>query len=190
MTIGKASAVAAGLVGAVILAMAIGPMVTNRGDSAPQAATPAWDLSQASTASPQPIESTAPVAPGPKVVHKPQPKAATVKPHNSATRQTAKVPASAPALGARLKPVLNRGANMLIAADGFRDAEQFASVAHAARNTRVPFMVLKHHVVEEKQSLADALGAANPKLDAAAEARRARTEAQADIKAVAATFAN
>jgi hypothetical protein len=190
MTIGKAAALAAGFVGAVVLGMAIGPMVTQRGDSAPAAATPAWDLSQPSATAPQPVESAAPVVPNPKVVHHPQPKAATVKANTAAARATAKVSPSAPALGARLKPVLNRGANMTMAADGFGDAAQFASVAHAARNTKVPFMVLKHHVVEEKQSLADALGAVNPKLDAAAEARRARSEAQADVKAVAATFAN
>jgi hypothetical protein len=53
----------------------------------------------------------------------------------------------------------------------------------------VPFMVLKHRVLEEKQSLADAIRAANPALDAAAEARRARSQAQSDVKAVAA-FAN
>ena len=94
---------------------------------------------------------------------------------------------SAPALAVRLKPVLNRGANMTVAGEGFRDGEQFATVAHAARNTRMPFMVLKHRVLDEKQSLADAIGAANPALDAAAEVRRARTAAQSDVKAVAAT---
>ena len=51
-------------------------------------------------------------------------------------------------------------------------------------------MVLKHHVVDEKQALADAIHAANPSLDAKAESRRARNEAQSDLRAVAATFAN
>src|SRR5829696_7763707 len=48
----------------------------------------------------------------------------------AAVARTARVGVSAPALHDRLKPVLNRGANMAIAAEGFRSAEQFATVAH------------------------------------------------------------
>ena len=72
------------------------------------------------------------------------------------------LPATQPELQARLKPVLNRGTRMDVAAEGFRDAVQFASVAHAARNTGVPFVVLKHRVLEEKQTLARAIGASRP----------------------------
>ena len=184
MTIGKASALAAGFVGAVAAGVAIGPYVTHRGDSSPGTA-PAWELSRPSidTAPPAATETAAPAAPRPRMARDGPAQSATAKtgnaePADKATPRAVKVSASAPALGARLKPVLNRGANMMMAADGFRDAEQFATVAHAARNTKVPFMVLKHHVLDEKQSLADAISAANPALDAAAEARRARTEAR------------
>jgi len=63
-------------------------------------------------------------------------------------------------------------------------------VAHAARNTKVPFMVLKHHVLQEKHSLAEAIRTANPSLDANAEVRRARTEARSDLAAAASLSAN
>ena len=62
------------------------------------------------------------------------------------------LPADKPELQARLKPVLNQGAKMDIAAEGFRSGEQFAAVAHAARNTQIPFMVLKHRVVDERKT--------------------------------------
>ncbi len=94
------------------------------------------------------------------------------------------LPATQPELQARLKPVLNRGTRMDVAAEGFRDAVQFASVAHAARNTGVPFVVLKHRVLEEKQTLARAIGASRPDLDAAHEATRASNAARFDIAVI------
>jgi hypothetical protein len=74
---------------------------------------------------------------------------------------------------------------MDVAAEGFRSAEEFAAVAHAARNTNVPFMVLKHRVVEEGRTLADAIHEAKPEVDAKAEAERAKAAAKSDIAAVA-----
>ena len=94
------------------------------------------------------------------------------------------VPASEPRLHARLKPVLNRGARMEVAAEGFRSAQEFATVAHAARNTDVPFMVLKHRVVNEGRTLADAIHEAKPDVDAKAEVARAEAAAKSDIAAV------
>jgi hypothetical protein len=92
---------------------------------------------------------------------------------------------SAPELQAQLKPLLNKGANMSVAAQDFRDAEQFAAVAHAARNTEIPFMVLKHRVVDEHKSLATAIRELKPDVDAAAHAKRAQAEARSDIAALA-----
>ena len=91
----------------------------------------------------------------------------------------------APALHERLKPVLNRGANMALAAEGFRSAEQFATVAHAARNTEVPFMLLKHRVLNEGKSVAEAIRESKPAVDAAVEANLARAQARSDIAAIA-----
>jgi hypothetical protein len=92
---------------------------------------------------------------------------------------------STPELHERLKPVLNKGADMTIAAEGFRSAEEFAMVAHAARNTEVPFMVLKHRVLTEGKSLAKAIRESKPDIDANAEVRRARAEARSDLNDLA-----
>jgi hypothetical protein len=94
------------------------------------------------------------------------------------------IPAAAPALHEQLKPLLNKGADMGIASEDFGTAEQFAAVAHAARNTKVPFMVLKHHVLYEGKSLEDVIHEFKPDLNAAAEAKRARAEAKSEIAAL------
>ena len=94
------------------------------------------------------------------------------------------LPATQPELHARLKPILNRGTRMELAAEGFRDAEQFATVAHAARNTGVPFAVLKHRVLEEHQTLARAIGESKPDLDAEHEASRASNATRYDIAVI------
>ena len=73
-----------------------------------------------------------------------------------------------------------------MAVEGFTSAEQFATLAHAARNTQVPFILLKHRVLTEGQSLEDAIRASKPDIDARTEALRARGEARADILSVAA----
>jgi hypothetical protein len=102
------------------------------------------------------------------------------------TASATSISLSAPELHAQLKPLLNRGADMNVAAQDFRDAEQFAAVAHAARNTEIPFMVLKHRVVNEHKPLATAIRELKPDVDAAAQAKRAEAEARSDIAALAA----
>jgi hypothetical protein len=87
-------------------------------------------------------------------------------------------------LHARLKPVLNRGTNMQIAAEGFRDGQQFATVAHAARNTEVPFALLKHRVLSEGKSLTAAIRESKPAVDAAVQAELALAQARADIATI------
>lgn len=169
MTIGKAAALTAGLVGAMALGVIVGPSITNRDNTM---TTP-----------------TASVAPAPETA---APAAAPVSPRVTAERRAeikvrenlASMSSASPQLHERLKPVLNRGARMDVAAQGFRDAEQFATVAHAARNTDVPFMVLKHRVLTEKQSLAEAIAASKPNVDAKREATRARAAAREDIDAI------
>jgi hypothetical protein len=169
MTIAKAAALTAGLVGAMALGVVVGPSITNRGNTM--------------------TEPTVAVAPAPET---PAPAAAPAAPRVTAERRAeikvrenlVAMSSASPQLHERLKPVLNRGAKMEVAAQGFRDAEQFATVAHAARNTEVPFMVLKHRVLTEKQSLSDAIAASKPDLDAKREAARARTAAREDIDAI------
>jgi hypothetical protein len=94
------------------------------------------------------------------------------------------IPVSGPELHQRMKPVLARGTKLPLAVEGFTSAEQFATLAHAARNTQVPFILLKHRVLTEGQSLEDAIRASKPDLDAREEVQKARTEAKSDIAAL------
>jgi hypothetical protein len=166
MTLGKTAGLTAGLIGAFGLGIAVGPSLMHRQSqttSAPAAAVS--DDAAAGTAQPvRPAGSTA----------------ATRKAFNR-NKVVIVAPATHPELQRRLKPVLNRGADLEKAADGFRNGEEFATVAHAARNTQVPFMLLKHRVLEERMSLDAAIRASKPDADARAEATRARTEAKADV---------
>jgi hypothetical protein len=59
--------------------------------------------------------------------------------------------------------------------------EQFATIAHASRNTQIPFMVLKDRVVNQGKTLDAAIREWKPDINAKAEASRARAEAREDI---------
>lgn len=185
MTVGKAAALTVGFVGAVALGVAIGPSVRS-GMS---------DIADRSTMT---STSKAPSGASERVRSAPE-RAARTKATTPAPVATAKadeppavavnaVRADEPRVQARLKPVLNRGANMQIAAEGFLTAEEFATVAHAARNTQVPFMVLKHRVINEKQpvtdSVAEAIREFKPELNAKAEVARAQRQAREDLAAI------
>jgi hypothetical protein len=87
-----------------------------------------------------------------------------------------------PELRDRVKAVLNPGSRLEVAAADFDNSEQFVTVAHAARNTNVPFMVLKDRVLNQGQSLAEAIHEFKPELDAKAEVRRARAAARSDLE--------
>ena len=181
MTLGKASALTAAFVGVFALGIAVGPSVRDKFSG------------RNSRASAQ-VEETAATAPSPAATPNPTrtPRAKVTasnrKPASASTATpstaTNAVPASEPRLHDRLRPVLNRGARMQVAAEGFRSAEEFATVAHAAHNTNVPFMVLKHRVLDQGQTLADAIHDAKPDVDARAEVARAAAAAKSDIAAV------
>jgi hypothetical protein len=95
--------------------------------------------------------------------------------------RTPEIALSAPELHERLKPLLNKGTDITLAAEGFRNAEQFATLVHAARNTEVPFVVLKHRVLTDGKTLAAAIRESKPDMDAMMEANRARAQARSDI---------
>jgi hypothetical protein len=183
MTVGKATALAAGFVGAVALGVAIGPTMQDKWHhAAPQTA-----MSETAPATtPAPAKKTAPVrtraasATSPKTDAKTD---ATMAPV-AKPGQVYSVPVTAwnPEVRGRVQKVLNRGTDMERAAENFSTAEQFATVAHAAKNTGVPFVVLKDRVLNQKQTLADAINEFKPELDAKAEVARAREEAQADFE--------
>lgn len=164
MTIGKMTALSLGLVGSFALGVWTGPHITQRAEQASSA------VHETVTAPGTQDEATS---------------AAKVRSTRRAEARIARVEVSAPALHDRLKPVLNRGADMAIAAEGFRSAEQFATVAHAARNTEVPFVLLKHRVLNEGKSVAEAIRESKPAVNAAVEANLARAQARSDIASLA-----
>ena len=161
MTFGKMTALSLGFVGAFALGVWTGPHIVQRSADA----TVAADDASVIWGSGLP----------------PETETASNATATRAAATTARVDVAAPDLQERLKPVLNRGANMALAAEGFRSAEQFATVAHAARNTQVPFVLLKHRVINEGKSVAEAIRESKPAVNAAVEANLARAQARSDI---------
>lgn len=194
---GKTSAATLGLVGGLALGVWIGSEMT----SGREAMTPAPAVVTAPAAepavTPQPVKPkrvtrVARVKPSAAAVEAPAPfDVALGSPERSrgAPESTPKlvmtIPVSAPELHARMKPVLARGTKLPMAAEGFKDAEQFATLAHAAKNTQVPFILLKHRVITEGQTLEEAIRASKPEIDAKAEVTRARAAARSDLAALA-----
>lgn len=179
---GKTSAATLGLVGGLALGIWIGSEMTSGREAVPPGpAVVAAQETEAPAANPQPAK--------PRRVTKvarATPAAGVEAPTpESAPKLVMKVPVSAPELQQRMKPVLARGTKMPLAIEGFSDAEQFATVAHAAKNTQVPFILLKHRVLTEGQSLEQAIKASKPEIDAKAEVVKARAAAKSDIAAVA-----
>jgi hypothetical protein len=157
---GRKTAILAGITGAFVLGVWAGPQLTNRTEAVGVAA----------------IESTpAPVAtPAPA----PRPVAARRTPRAAGISDVAP---TAPALQARLQPLLRSGSNMRMAAEGFTDAEEFATIVHASRNTEVPFVLLKDRVLNKRRSLDKAITEFKPDLNGAIEAERARAEARSSL---------
>src|SRR5262245_24402041 len=182
MTIGKATALTAAFIGVFALGVAVGPSMTHRvSDRETQTTVQPTETATATQPAPAatPARAKAPSAKATSPTRK-----ATAPASAKSNAVASSLPASDPRLHDRLRPVLNRGARMDVAADGFRNAEEFATVAHAAHNTNVPFMVLKHRVVSEHQSVAEALRDVKPDIDAKAEAARAAAAAKSDVAAV------
>jgi hypothetical protein len=181
MTSGKTSAAVLGLVGGVVLGAWIGTELTLPREAAP-AMTPAAVTTQAvaepaapaAPAKPKRVSRVARAASSSAAVNAPAPE--------STPKLVMTIPVSAPELHQRMKPVLARGTKLPLAVEGFTSAEQFATLAHAARNTQVPFILLKHRVLTEGQTLENAILASKPDADARMEAARARDEAKADIR--------
>jgi len=188
MRTGRSTAATLGLVGGLALGAWIGSeMTTMSREKAPESAA---------VTAPAPVEEPVAVKAAPakptRVVRASRPDASradasgavTVPASEDVPRLVMTIPVSAPELHARMKPVMARGTQLPLAVEGFTDAEQFATIAHAARNTQVPFMLLKHRVLNEHQSLEEAIRASKPDVDAHVEALKAKGEARADILSV------
>jgi hypothetical protein len=174
MTVGKATALTAGFIAAFAAGVWIGPHMTHRW-SATASQSMAAPEAQSANPSAQPTTTTATkTAARQKTMARPTEMASVATP----------VSPSAPEVQKRLKPLLKSGVNMNVAAEGFDSAEQFAAVAHAAKNTDVPFMVLKHRVLNEGKPLSTAIRESKPDINVAAEASLARAEARKDIESL------
>jgi hypothetical protein len=187
MTVVKTTALVSAFVGAVALGVAISPTVRDTWSErkAPVATAATSDDADAMAASKAPEGNVAKKESRGR--RAPSAEKAEAAPDTLAPRmepgsiRTVAVSVWEPELRDRVKEVLMPGAKPEIAADDFASAEQFMMVAHAARNTRVPFMVLKHGVLYDGLTLADAIDKFKPELDAKAEVERARAAARADL---------
>ena len=184
MKTGKTSAVTLGLVGGLALGAWIGSEMTsmNRAVVVSEPATVATPVVEdpappATRARPTRATRAARAASNAAVVDAPAPR--------SEPKLVMTIPVSAPELHRVMKPVLARGTKLPLAVEGFSSAEQFATIAHAARNTQVPFVLLKHRVLTEGQSLEAAIRASKPDLDARMEVTRARSAARSDLATLA-----
>lgn len=81
----------------------------------------------------------------------------------------------------QVKQILSRGTDVKVAAEGFQNARELMTVAHAAKNTDIPFVLLKHRVLTQRKSLAAAIRESKPELNEKAEVTRATNEAKADL---------
>lgn len=152
----KTSMMALGMAGAFALGLAVGPQLdANRIAPRVVAAT------AAPTAPPLAAASTAARTTAPRLERV---LAATAKPVQQ-----------------HVKGLLNAGSDPQLAAQGFSNARELMTVAYAARNTDIPFLLLKHRVLDERMSLARAIRASKPALNEMAEANRARAEAKANL---------
>ncbi len=190
MKTGKTSAATLGLVGGLALGAWIGAeltlMNTRPAVTAESAVATVQAQEEAATPRPTVPARTRRVVRASRPASREAAVAAVDAPtRGSAPRLVMTIPMSAPELHQRMKPVLARGTKLPLAVAGFTNAEQFATLAHAARNTQVPFILLKHRVLTEGRSLEAAILASKPDTDAKMEAARARTEAKSDIAALA-----
>ena len=185
MKTGKTSAATLGLVGGIVLGAWIGSEITTSRlttEPAPAAVTTqAVDEPAAPTATAKTKRVTRAARATSGALRAAAGAAVDAPAPETAPKLVMTIPVSAPELHARMKPVLARGTKLPIAVEGFTDAAQFATLAHAARNTQVPFILLKHRVLTEGQSLEDAIRASRPDLDARVEALKAKGAARADI---------
>jgi len=181
MRTGKTSAATLGIVGGLALGVWIGSEITMSRDTAAPAPVAVTATAAAEPAAPAAAAKPKRVT---RVTRTAPSGVAETPALESAPKLVMTIPVSAPELHARMKPVLARGTKLPLAAEGFVDAEQFATLAHASRNTQVPFILLKHRVLNDGQSLEDAIRASKPDIDARVEALRAKGMARADILTV------
>ena len=175
MSVGKAAALTAALVGAMAIGVALGPTIRDTWSDDP---APATAPAAAPKAEPAAVKTERPArrATPARTID------VAAAPRKADTLESVPVGVWGPELRDRAKKVLSPGAKLELAAEDFSNAEQFMTVAHAAHNTKVPFVVLKHRVLNEGRTLTDAIHELKPELNAQAEVARAREAAQEDLE--------
>ena len=182
MTVGKASALAAGFVGAVALGVAIGPAVHDKWSAASTQEPARAAMVTESTPAPAPPKARPRRATSTTAAASREEREEFAVPHKPAGAvSSVAVAVWEPELRDRVKKVLNPGTKIELAAEDFETPEQFVTVAHAARNTSVPFVLLKHRMLSEGKTLAEAIAELKPGLNAKAEVERAREAARSDL---------
>ena len=178
MTVGKTALLTAGFVAVFALGILTGPTIRGQWSkvTAPEATV--------ATAAAEPS------VPAPAKAERPAPRARSSSPRANEMVARKDAPGTVrmvavsmwePELRDRVKAVLNPGSHLELAAEGFGDPELFVTVAHAARNTNVPFVLLKDRVLNRGQSVSEAIHEFKPELDAKAEVSRARIAARSDL---------
>ena len=167
----KATALGAALFGSIIIGAWVGPYFADRAQAFGEG-----DVFLTSRPAQAPVPLT-PKAPEPEA-HADRAHGAAVP---SAAVQTTKIPLDDAKLVKRLKPMLTGGADMEVVSSGFRNSEDLAAAVHAAKNMKVPFMILKHEMVDEGRTLVAAIHVVKPTANASLEADLARSEARADL---------
>lgn len=149
---------ALGMVGAFALGLTVGPQLDATPDAnslAVERATPAHNRPRAE----RPLEARPITAPKLERV----------------------LPAEARRVQQHITHILSRGTDPKAAAEGFQNARELMTVAYAAKNTEIPFALLKQRVLTDRKSLAAAIREFKPGLDEVAEVTRARAAAKADL---------
>lgn len=180
MTFGRAGWLTAGFVATFALGVMTGPTIRDNwyGMDAPEQAVAAQP---AEASAPAPVKAERPATRARASSPRGAPEAVGPKKASNTIHSIA-VELWEPEMRDRAKAVLNPGARLEIAAADFDSSEQFMTVAHAAHNTKVPFMVLKDRVLNQDQPLAEAIREFHPELDATAEVTRARAAAHSDLE--------
>jgi hypothetical protein len=145
--------------------------------SAPKPAAPA------AKPAPTPAQRAAAAAPTSKSASaKPSPQPAP-KPVNVAegVTETQQTLQNNKALVTQIQSRMPTGTDVVKAAAGFKNLNQFVAAVHASKNLNIPFDKLKIKMVDEKKTLSESIKALKPAASATIEAQRADYDARGTI---------
>ena len=157
---------------------------------------------QPKTAAAAPTATPTSAKPSPAVQPLPAASTATAKPAPVPTPVAASAPTAAPAsspvpvetaswqaqlqkgayLAEKIRPRLPEGTDLVTAAAGFRDLQQFVATVNASHNLTLSFDELKRRVVTDRKGLASAIDAMKKVSSATIEEQRAEYEARGLIQ--------